>query len=523
MSNLQKEHIQELEELSSNNSNSEEALSDISFTTKIPKLKKKYYFHELLKESKNTKHYIAEDLDINFETSLQSEEENQEDIFFYLKQTMYNSKQKLLKAKKFYIKLIKYCESSFAKNDIIKYSDVRDYIDEKEGYYELVVISDFGESERIDVENIEKEHINKFLKNVCLLLKDLKKYDFIYHSNISLNNIILDKEELKLSGFKPIFLEIENEENKGNWKWNFAKLYGIDRLDLYLLGLLWLKFLNTNVEEKIKEDFLLENVVKDVDEIVKGLSKEEKMETVSLLLDLKNHLDINLDTVILNFDEYYILENIQKNQIKKEEEKKEKEKIEEEEKKNKKKDNVFITPLSEKAYTLQNDQVFTLKNEQVPNIENLIRDNQNLIRIDGTNFTLQGEEDLVFNNNLSKNNMENQNVKILEIKNAELLKKRETEMRWSTDPSQERFTFKRNKNIHSEKQLMDQIQGLKSIKNEFNLDDEDYDENYLSSKFAGEETIKIEDNQQDEIKIEDNNKKIDSKKLFDKIKTEKKI
>jgi hypothetical protein len=41
----------------------------VIFESKIPKLKKKYYFHELIKESPMTKHYIVEDLDVEIAES----------------------------------------------------------------------------------------------------------------------------------------------------------------------------------------------------------------------------------------------------------------------------------------------------------------------------------------------------------------------------------------------------------------------------------------------------------------------
>ncbi len=72
-------------------------------------------------------------------------------------------------------------------------------------YYELIVIMELGESDRIDISNIEMTHISKFLKNVCILLEDLDKFDKLYHGNIGLQNIILT-DELKISGFKPIFI-----------------------------------------------------------------------------------------------------------------------------------------------------------------------------------------------------------------------------------------------------------------------------------------------------------------------------
>lgn len=63
---------------------------------------------------------------------------------------------------------------------------------------------EYGESDRIDVSRIEHSHITNFLKNICILLEDLKKLQNVYHGNISLKNIILCRGELKLGGFKPI-------------------------------------------------------------------------------------------------------------------------------------------------------------------------------------------------------------------------------------------------------------------------------------------------------------------------------
>ena len=74
-------------------------------------------------------------------------------------------------------------------------------------YYEIIVISDYGESDCIDIEKIEELHIIRFLKNLCILLKDAMGVYDLYHSNLSIDNIILVENELKISGFKPRFLE----------------------------------------------------------------------------------------------------------------------------------------------------------------------------------------------------------------------------------------------------------------------------------------------------------------------------
>lgn len=69
------------------------------------------------------------------------------------------------------------------------------------------MISDYGESDCIDIEKIEELHIIRFLKNLCILLKDAKNIYKLYHSNLTIDNIILVENELKISGFKPRYLE----------------------------------------------------------------------------------------------------------------------------------------------------------------------------------------------------------------------------------------------------------------------------------------------------------------------------
>ena len=69
---------------------------------------------------------------------------------------------------------------------MIKIYDIHEFNIPEINYYELIVIMECGESDRIDVNNIEMTHISKFLKNVCILLRDLEKFDDLYHGNIGL-------------------------------------------------------------------------------------------------------------------------------------------------------------------------------------------------------------------------------------------------------------------------------------------------------------------------------------------------
>jgi hypothetical protein len=268
--------------------------------TRIEFLNNKYFFHETLKATNTNKHFIAEDLEHDVSTSPSGG-------FFYLKQSLYSHKGEYQFALRYYQKLATYCKMPFAKTDIIRLHQIHNFDIEEENYYEVVLIFDLGEPDRIDIDNIESQHINKFLKNVCLLLQDLKKYDEIYHGNIYIKNIVLVNTELKLSGFKPIYLDNPNYQT---WKVELARKYGHFRSDLYLIGLIWLRFLGANVEEATKIELTLDQVIANIKAILDNLPEEKKMNIVLYLLDLANHSDITLDDVILEFDEFYILENI---------------------------------------------------------------------------------------------------------------------------------------------------------------------------------------------------------------------
>lgn len=268
--------------------------------TRIEFLNNKYFFHEILKASATNRHYIAEDLEHDASTSPSGG-------FFYLKQSIYTNKGEYQFALRYYQKLANYCKMPFAKTDIIRLHQIHNFDVEEDNYFEVVLIFDLGEPDRIDIDNIESQHINKFLKNVCLLLQDLKKFDEIYHGNIYIKNIVLVSTELKLSGFKPIYLDNPDYQT---WKVELARNYGHFRSDLYLIGLIWLRFLGANVEEATRIELPLEQVIANINSILANLPDEKKMNIVLHLLDLETHPNLTLEDVILEFDEFYILENI---------------------------------------------------------------------------------------------------------------------------------------------------------------------------------------------------------------------
>ena len=278
-----------------------EETKKIEFHTKLEFLHQKFYFHELIKKSQKTKHYIVEDIEIDPNMIM-----NPEDHIFYLKQIIFTDKQEFLNAKEYYQKLLNYCKTPFAKSDIVKLRNFFELELEVVNYYEIVVVCDYGESDRINVAQIQRSHINNFLKNLCVLLQDLKKIQKIYHGNIFLRNIILVNGELKLSGFKPIF----SESTEKSWVNEISKKYGNFRLDLYLIGLLWLRFLNYDIENLIKENLTYKEVSKKIREITDLWESEKTFDIVKKLLNLEENQDLDLLIVIRDFDEHFILEKI---------------------------------------------------------------------------------------------------------------------------------------------------------------------------------------------------------------------
>lgn len=276
----------------------------LEFTTKIDFLKTRFYFHDCFKTSTIAKHYIVEDLEYDNEY----EEDEETHIFYYLKQSIYKDENQFKEALLYFQSIYNYCQSRFAKSDIVGLNYLFEFENANEGYFEIVTCWDYGETDRIDVEKIESHHITKFLKNVCVLLNDLKKFQKVAHKNLDIKNIILVNNELKISGFKPNFYK----SLKGDviWKQVFLEKYGEFRLDLYLLGILWLKFLNVKFGDKLASNLPYEEVLKNVTDIQKKLPKEKKMAIVLKLLDIKKNKDLTLEKVILEFNEYYLLKKL---------------------------------------------------------------------------------------------------------------------------------------------------------------------------------------------------------------------
>ncbi len=88
---------------------------------------------------------------------------------------------------------------------------------------------------------------------------------------------------------------------------------GVFRVDLFMIGLLWLKFLNFDVDSFTEEGNSLELVIEKVNKIMENLELDQTLEIVKKLLDL-NDKDLTLEIIVRDFDEIFILETFQQEQ-----------------------------------------------------------------------------------------------------------------------------------------------------------------------------------------------------------------
>ena len=270
------------------------------FESRIMDFKEKFHFHQLMKESAINKHYIVEDI---------SNIPNIKDpIFYYLKQTRYPSFEEHQFAKRYYNKFYQYCHSPFAKTDIAKLVYIYFTENEAENYYELVTIYEYGDSDRIDIENIDPDQTLRFLKNICLLLEDVHKYNNLSHGNLLLKNMVLVSEELKLSGFKPVFQE--KKSTYKSWKLELARQYGGIRLDLFMVGIMWMTFSGVNTQSMIKPSLEMDRVLTLARNEAKKLNRLPKHDLLMRLIEVAENPIMSIDSVAAELDEHFVMEEI---------------------------------------------------------------------------------------------------------------------------------------------------------------------------------------------------------------------
>lgn len=272
---------------------------DVPFVSKIAELTKKLYFHSLIKESARSKHYIVEDI-----SNLSAPTEP---VFYYLKQTIFQTPKEMAYAHRYYADFFNYCKSPLAKSEIAKLLRIYHFTDDDTQYYELVTIYEYGDPDRINISIIEPEQILRFIKNICLLLQDVYAFNQVTHGNLHLRNIVLCDKELKISGFKPIYTEPPADQK---WKARVVKKYGALRLDFFLTGLVWLNFLDVNMDAILMQGKSLEEIEKELLALLPKLQNVKKVELLERLLSLSKVPTMSMENVLLEFDEYFVLERI---------------------------------------------------------------------------------------------------------------------------------------------------------------------------------------------------------------------
>ena len=74
-----------------------------------------------------------------------------------------------------------------------------------------------------------------------------------------------------------------------------------------MIGLLWLKLLNKNIEEITPKTLSLDEVYPRIQEFKKSLSNVNNFQLIEMLLDLNSLPNLQLENVILEFDQWIII------------------------------------------------------------------------------------------------------------------------------------------------------------------------------------------------------------------------
>jgi urease accessory protein UreE len=74
-----------------------------------------------------------------------------------------------------------------------------------------------------------------------------------------------------------------------------------------MIGLLWLKLLNKDIDPLTKNTFTLEQMYPQVQEFKKTIKNVNNSQLIEMLLDLENNPNLLLDNVILEFDQWIII------------------------------------------------------------------------------------------------------------------------------------------------------------------------------------------------------------------------
>lgn len=213
---------------------------------------KDFVILEILRESVEVGHYVVEDLQYG-------------DVF-YVKRISIIRSEEFNRQAKYYKVLEEFGANTFSPRDLLRYFMVNEWLSaENPSLGELLVFAEWGDFDCIDLARITLLQTVKFLKNVLEILQATYAGCKLTHGNIKLENVVLVRGQLKLAGWKPVPGQTLEEGTKVNWRRYVYRNYGKARLDLVLVGLLWLQLLTGSDQPPVMLD-VLEQVLSDSSE-----------------------------------------------------------------------------------------------------------------------------------------------------------------------------------------------------------------------------------------------------------------
>lgn len=207
--------------------------NELAHALLFPAFDSEFAVLEVIRESPGSSHLVVEDCEYA-------------DVY-YLRRLVLRRDEAAARTKKYYKNLEEFGRSCLVPVEMVKVLRLEETSNPLDQTDELLVFSEWGEPDCIDLARLTAIQTLKYLKNINEMLRTVFVTRGITNNNIALHNVVLVGSQLKLSGWKPLI--IVDKKPDLDWREYIAVTYGKKRLDLCLLGLLWMQLCEIDVSD----------------------------------------------------------------------------------------------------------------------------------------------------------------------------------------------------------------------------------------------------------------------------------
>lgn len=217
---------------------------------------------------------------------------------YHLKQSKFSSEQDYIKSLEYYRRLEAYSKAMPQNTNTVKLKQLYDFKDSNSRFYEIVTVFDYGEQLKELVWDIPPHRVVGFVRELSVELNYMHDKFKITPGNISWKHVWSIGNELKLAGLKPM-------TTKGNsnypWRKDFMRIYGEDRLQTFMIGLLLLEYMRVDLSFLKDKNLSLQMLLSKTKQIAMSLKQSTLRDLLLKIVDAENGKDYGLTQLTSSF------------------------------------------------------------------------------------------------------------------------------------------------------------------------------------------------------------------------------